>query len=1032
MSKKKIWSVPAALIVVLTVVFLFGGIKVSADTDTSGSCSETVTWSYEDGTLTISGTGSIPAYSAYSAPWNNYRTYISNLVIGEGITFFGNRAFNELENLKTVSLPASLQTISFMAFNELNDLTTVTIADNSVMQSIANNAFSDCGSLTTINLPDSITNIGDNAFSNCKKLQLTALPANLESVGEEAFQYCSKVAPASFPSSITDIYDSAFTGTGITTLSLPSGIEYIGTAAFSYCESLSSVELTLSNGVELGNNIFGGCSSLETVEIAGSLTKINDYMFNGCSSLTSVTLPNTVTSIGEYAFAGCTNLAFTIPSGVTSIGNEAFSNTALTTVNYSKDITYGINVFKSCENLSTVTIDNGVTAIPEGTFSGCKKLKSVTIPGSVTSIGKDAFSNSGLTSVEIPSSVTELCENAFYFCSDLAEVTLNEGLLTIGKSAFDYCKALKSISIPASVTTYGSRAFACTGLTSITMTLNTTSGTVNSLFSGCAYLETVVINGDITTVADGLFMECGSLKNVTLPNTITGIGSAAFEGCKSLTNYTIPSTVTTIGYRAFLGSGITSIVIPNSVTEIGESAFSDCNKLKSVTLSNSMTTIPYGAFASCTSLETIDFPANIESIGFGAFENSGLTYLSVPGTVNQISYGAFSNCKSLTAVEIHEGVQIIEESAFERCVVETVILPSTCASGLDMYAFNYCSNLKTVYCTEAVKNILSLVNSKANYIIITDADNVGSHIAGHSITLSADIGVNFYVVLPVGYDSSNTTVEFTWGEGIDHNTQQSYVHNVTGTLTPVFEYGANYKVTCGVAARAMGDKITMVVKSGSTVLLTDEYSVIEYINVLDKSSNNVKLQRLVHSMVLYGAASQFYFEYKTNNYVDQLYGHKYRDFNGNVVEDFYDGLYTVAAPDAADMTIQLIENDNLGLKYYGASVICASQMKMRFYFKVTDETAFQAVSSTASFKSTGLKFKTAKVSGEDLVYIETQGLAPGDLESIFVISIGGNSYRYDFKDYLRKVIENDQYSKFMTTAMSAYTFSHFAKQFKEG
>ena len=1030
MSKKKIWSVPVALIVVLTVAFLFRGITVSADTDTSGTCGDNATWTYEDGTLTISGTGSLYSYNVYSSPWNNYRTYVSDLVIEEGITYFGNRAFLDLENLKTVSFPASLQTISFMAFSELSELTTVTIAEGSAMQSIGNNAFADCTKLQTINLPDTVKYIGDNSFYNCKNLVLTSLPANVESIGVSAFEYCTKVAPASFPSTLTVIDDSAFDATGVTSVSLPAGMEYIGKASFTYCENLTSVELVLDGNVEIGINMFGGCENLESVTITGSMSEIPDYMFNNCTSLTTLTLPNTITSIGDSAFVGCSSLAMTIPSGVTKIGNQAFSGTALTTVNFSKDITYGEKVFAECPNLSTVTIDNGVTAIPAGTFSNCAKLETVTLPDTLTSIGENAFASSGLTAIAIPAGVENIPGNAFNYCSSLEQVTLNEGLVSIGSRAFEFCTSLQSISIPSTVTSYGNRAFACSGLTSITLTLNDTSGNAESLFSGCNKLKTVVINGNLTTVADGLFYDCSSLTSITLPDTITAIGSMAFENCTSLTSFAIPSTVTRIGARAFYNSGITSAVVPDSVTDFGTDVFCECKKLQSAKLPSGLTEIPSNTFASCTSLKTFEFPENITSIGYGAFNNCGLTYLSIPGTVSYIDYGAFRNCKSLSAVEIHEGVQTISESAFDGCLMETLVLPASCASGLDYYAFTSCSNLKTVYCTSAVKNIVSISNSKANYILIDNADSIIARIAGHSITLSADIGVNFYVVLPVEYDSSNTTVEFTWGEGIDANTQQSYVHNVTATLTPVFENGANYVVTCGVAARALGDKITMVVKSGNDVLLTDEYSVIEYINVIDKGSYDVKLHRLVHSLVLYGAGSQFYFDYKTDTYVDTLYTKKYSDYN-NEVSTFYGSLYTIEAPDAADMTIETIENDDLGLKYYGASVICASQTKMRFYFEVTNVDAFNNFKDSATYKSKSLTFKNATVGGQELVYIETPGLAPGALENVFVISIAQIDYRYDFKDFLRKVMNSDQYSKFMSTAMGAYTFSHFSKKFRE-
>ena len=84
----------------------------------------------------------------------------------------------------------------------------------------------------------------------------------------------------------------------------------------------------------IGKSIFTGCSSLTSVTIGNSMTRIEDSAFCGCSSLTSVTIPDSVTSIGERAFWGCSSLtSVTIPNSVTSIGKYAFNNcTSLTSV----------------------------------------------------------------------------------------------------------------------------------------------------------------------------------------------------------------------------------------------------------------------------------------------------------------------------------------------------------------------------------------------------------------------------------------------------------------------------------------------------------------------------------------------------------------------------------------------------------------------------------------------------------------------------------------------------------------------------
>jgi hypothetical protein len=91
-----------------------------------GYCDNNVIWMVDtDGTLTISGNGSIPLYGDYSdgdlnvdtgTPWYRYRDSIKTLVMEEGIFFIGLNAFTNCTSLETVYVPTSLTDVYEVAF----------------------------------------------------------------------------------------------------------------------------------------------------------------------------------------------------------------------------------------------------------------------------------------------------------------------------------------------------------------------------------------------------------------------------------------------------------------------------------------------------------------------------------------------------------------------------------------------------------------------------------------------------------------------------------------------------------------------------------------------------------------------------------------------------------------------------------------------------------------------------------------------------------------------------------------------------
>lgn len=226
-------------------------------------------------------------------------------------------------------------------------------------------------------------------------------------------------------------------------------------------------------------------------EINGTpVTTIGNAAFRD-SSVTSVTIPASVTEIGANAFAGCTNLTSVTYGGDWSnltiqSGNPAVEDAAKDAANEQLfDFEFILN------NTAVVVISYKGTAAD------------VTIPSRyqgkpVTTIGHAAFFNSAVTSVTIPDSVTAIPDYAFGYCSQLTNISIPNSVTFIGFSAFNSCTSLKSITLPSSLSTIQSYAFYnCGNLKTIRIPVSVTS-IGNCAFDVCPSLMTVTYPGSKT------------------------------------------------------------------------------------------------------------------------------------------------------------------------------------------------------------------------------------------------------------------------------------------------------------------------------------------------------------------------------------------------------------------------------------------------------------------------------------------------------------------------------------------------------
>jgi len=125
---------------------------------------------------------------------------------------------------------------------------------------------------------------------------------------------------------------------------------------------ITSIDLSSSSVVSIGDHSFSSNPQLETVTVSATLQTIDGSAFAGTSNLHSITFPNTLTTIGACAFCVAQIAILEIPDSVTVISQSAFAgNTALTTLKIGSGlVTLGLDAIPKTFN-GSVTVSNDNT-----------------------------------------------------------------------------------------------------------------------------------------------------------------------------------------------------------------------------------------------------------------------------------------------------------------------------------------------------------------------------------------------------------------------------------------------------------------------------------------------------------------------------------------------------------------------------------------------------------------------------------------------------------------------------------------------
>ncbi|MBR0414421.1 MAG: leucine-rich repeat protein [Clostridia bacterium] len=737
-----------------------------------GKCGENVNYALDGyGNLTLSGTGATYDYDDVSnhSPFSD-DVRIKSVTVESGITALGAYLFQDCTAITSVELPNTLTSIGESAFNYCKELESVTIPDS--VTGIGYCAFLNCYALSELSIGSGVTSIGDMAFAYCRGLASIQVAAGnstfdsrgncnaiIRKSGDVLIQGCKNTV---IPEDVQTIGNYAFANmSALESITIPESVTAIQMSAFFYCSNLKSI--AIPNAVQtIGDRVFMNCSNLKEVTIGRGVTSIVSMAFYNCNALEEVYYEGAAADwdkieIGTYnepllnaqrhyslISGSCgENVTYTIDAQ----GNLTLSGTGAT---YDYDTGSNPSPFYTSNEIKTLTVERGVSALGENLFYGCSSLKSVQLPQTLKTIGYHAFFDcSRLESLTIPDSVSTIGGGAFARCENLSALSVGSGVSSIGEMAFSDCRNLESIRVAVGNSVFDSRDN-CNAI------IRKSDGL---LIQGC---NNTVIPEGVLAIGSYAFSGMSGLENITIPESVCAIYAYAFAGCDNLATIRIPDAVTTIYAYAFRKCyALESVTIANGVREICSAAFYNCDALADVYYEG--TAVDWGkmeiavfndpllnaqrhysaqvvATGTCGPdvTYTLDSEGRLRLSGTGAtydydddanlspFSNDGrIKSVTVDSGITALGKYLCFECTAITSVNFPNTLSAIGDSAFEYCKsIESLTIPDS-VTGIGIYTFMNCYAISELSIGSGLTSIgeLAFAHCKGLSSIRVAADN---------------------------------------------------------------------------------------------------------------------------------------------------------------------------------------------------------------------------------------------------------------------------------------------------------------------
>ena len=440
------------------------------------ACGDSLTATFADGTLTISGTGAMYVYSNLGTalpPWYSMRNEITSVVIEAGVTNIGQYSFAHCTNMTNIVLPVSVTRVGW-------------------------NAFLNCTSLRYVNY---------NGF----KSQWNAIGMN--SSNTELLNASVSYLHRSGRLGTTNVYYELIGRDGNLWIYGSGGNSvHVTPPWYDVAQYITEIRVDIDS---LWEGAFSDCTGVKKVYLSDNLTLVDDGAFNDCTRLTDIYYDSTKNDWDSIEILG---------------HNAPLLNAALHTAPHEEQLTGDLSWSVNDEGLLRIWLDDDLmgdgedTAIPDYTnytaapwYADYKDvITSLRIESGVTSIGRYAFSHlTKLRTIDIADTVTVIGNWSFSDCTSLEDFTLPDSVTRILAYTFQNCSYLEIIHLPDSIQSMG-----------------------NGVFQNCYNLEKVWFPSQITSILKNSFYNCSLLDYVSLPATVTSIGENAFYGCTELASST--------------------------------------------------------------------------------------------------------------------------------------------------------------------------------------------------------------------------------------------------------------------------------------------------------------------------------------------------------------------------------------------------------------------------------------------------------------------------------------------------------------